>query len=48
MKKKETIVPPSRKELKDASKQTKQGHSSGARVMAEASVAKRQGAKRGK
>lgn len=44
----ERIVPPSTKELRDASPQMKKGHSSSARTMADASVAKRQGAKRPK
>ena len=43
---KETIKPPSKKELADGSKQLKKQHPSGARTMADASVAKRQGAKR--
>jgi hypothetical protein len=43
---KELIRPPTKKELKDGSKQLRKGHSSGARTMADASVAKRQGAKR--
>jgi hypothetical protein len=45
-KSKETIKPPTRRELTDAAKQLKQGHPSGGRVMADASVAKRQGVKR--
>ncbi len=40
--KKETIKPPNKKELKDASKEMRGGHSSGGRVMAEKSVASRQ------
>jgi hypothetical protein len=40
--------PPSKKELTDGSKQLKKGHSSGARTMADKSVANRQGAKRPK
>ena len=40
---KETIKPPSRKELHDASAQLRAGHSSGARTMADKSVAVRQG-----
>jgi hypothetical protein len=49
MVKKETIKPPSKKELADASKQLMKGHSSAGRTMADASVAKRQGVKhRGK
>jgi hypothetical protein len=46
MPKKETIVPPSKKALKDASKELKKGHPSGGRTMADKSVAKREGAKR--
>jgi hypothetical protein len=45
---KETIKPPSSRELKDASKEMRKGHPSGGRTMADASVAKRQGAKRRK
>lgn len=40
---KETIKPPTRRELTDASKELRKGHPSGARTMADASVAKRQG-----
>ncbi len=40
---KERISPPTRKELKDASKQLRGGHSSGGRTMADQSVARRQG-----
>jgi hypothetical protein len=43
MAKKETIKPPSLRELKDASKQLRGGHSSGGRTMADQSVAVRQG-----
>jgi len=43
-KKKETIKPPTKKELSDASEELKKGHSSGGRVLAEKSVAVRQGA----
>jgi hypothetical protein len=46
MAKKETIVPPSKKALKDASKELRKGHSSGGRTLADASVAKREGVKR--
>lgn len=46
MPKKETITPPSKKELRDASKELRKGHSSGGRTMADQSVAKREGAKR--
>lgn len=42
---KETIKPPTKKELTDASQELKAGHSSGGRVLADASVAKRQGVK---
>lgn len=45
VKKKETITPPTKKALTDASKQTKKGHSSGARTLADESVAARQGVK---
>ncbi len=48
MAKKERIIPPSRRELRDASGQLKKRHSSGGRTMADQSVAKRQGAKRSK
>ena len=44
--KKETITPPSDKTEADASKQLRAGHSSGARAMADRSVAKKQGAAR--
>jgi hypothetical protein len=43
MAKKETIVPPAKKALRDASKQLKKGHSSGGRTLADQSVAKREG-----
>lgn len=43
MAKKETIKPPNKKELSDASKQLKKGHSSGGRTLADKSVAVRQG-----
>lgn len=46
MVKKETIKPPSKKDLKDASKMLRKGHPSAGRVMSEAAVAKRQGVKR--
>jgi hypothetical protein len=39
--KKETIKTPSKKELTDASKELKKGHSAGGRVLAEKSVAVR-------
>jgi hypothetical protein len=41
--KKELIKPPTKKELTDASKELKKGHSSGGRVMADKSVAVKQG-----
>jgi hypothetical protein len=44
-KQKETIKPPTKRELADASKELGTGHSSGGRTMADASVAKRQGVK---
>jgi hypothetical protein len=40
---KETIKPPTKRELTDASKQLRAGHSSAARTMADKSVAVRQG-----
>lgn len=40
---KETIKPPTKRELTDASKQLRQGHPSGGRTMADKSVAVRQG-----
>ena len=43
MRKKETIKPPTKKELTDASKQLRKGHSSGGRTMADKAVASRQG-----
>lgn len=46
-KSKERITPPSKKDLKDASKKLKKGSPAAGRVMAEASVAKKQGVKRG-
>jgi len=42
--KKETIKPPTRKETTDASKALRNGSSAGGRVMADKSVAVRQGA----
>ena len=41
--KKETIKPPTKKELTDASKEMRKGHSSGGRTMADKSVAVKQG-----
>jgi hypothetical protein len=46
MKIKESIKPPTKKELSDASKQLRRGHPSGGRTMADASVAKKQHVKR--
>ncbi len=46
MPKKETIKPPTKRELADASKQLRAGHSSGGRVMADKSVAVREGVSR--
>jgi len=43
-KKKETIKPPTKRELTDASKELRKGHPSGGRTMADKSVAVRQGA----
>jgi len=48
VKRKETIKPPTARELKDASKELRKGHSSGGRTMADASVAKREGVRRRK
>jgi hypothetical protein len=48
MARKETIKPPTRRELTDAGKQTGKMHSSGARVLAEESVAVREGIRRKK
>lgn len=45
---KETIKPPTRKELKDASSQLRKGHSSAGRVMADKSVAVREGVSKGR
>jgi hypothetical protein len=46
---KETIRPPTKRELRDASKELPKRHSSAGRTMADASVAKKQGVKpRGK
>ena len=42
--KKEVIKPPTRRETTDASKELQKGHSAGGRVLAERSVAVRQGA----
>ena len=46
MAKKERVIPPSKRELKDASRQLKKRHPSGGRTMADESVAKRQGVRR--
>ena len=43
---KETIKPPTKKELTDASKQLRKGHPSGGRTLADKSVAVRQGVAR--
>jgi hypothetical protein len=43
VKSKETITPPTARELKDASQELRKGHPSGGRTMADASVAKREG-----
>jgi hypothetical protein len=43
---KETIKPPTRKELTDASHELRRGHPSGGRTMADKSVAVRQGVTR--
>jgi len=48
MAKKETIKPPTKRELKAASKDLKKGDPSGARTMADKSVAVRQGVVKGK
>jgi hypothetical protein len=49
MAKKETIKPPTKNELKDASKELHKGHPSGGRTMVDKSVAVRQGvSKKGK
>jgi hypothetical protein len=45
---KETIKPPTKRELADASKQLRKGHSSGGRTMADKSVAVREGVSKGK
>jgi hypothetical protein len=47
MAKKETIKPPTKAELKDASAQLRKGHSSGGRTMADKSVAVREGVAKG-
>jgi hypothetical protein len=48
MAKKERITPPSKKDVKAASKELRGRSGPGGRVMADQSVAKRQGAKRQK
>jgi hypothetical protein len=48
MAKKERIIPPNKKEGSAGSRDLRKGGSAGARVMADLSVAKRQGAKRPK
>ena len=40
---KERVKPPTRRELRDAGKQTRKRHSSGARVLAERALAIREG-----
>jgi hypothetical protein len=45
---KERITPPSKKDLKAASKEMRKGSGPGGRVMADQSVAKKQGVKRKK
>lgn len=40
---KETIKPPTQREVRDASRELRAGHSSGGRTMADRSVAVRQG-----
>jgi hypothetical protein len=42
---KETIKPPTKAELRDASAELRKGHASGGRTMADKSVAVRQGVK---
>lgn len=46
MVRKETIIPPAKRALKDGSKELRKGHSSGGRTLADQSVAKREGATR--
>jgi hypothetical protein len=46
MRTKELIKPPTKKELRDGSRQLRKGHSSGARTMADQSVAARQKVKK--
>ena len=48
MAKKETIKPPTKKELTQASELLRSGSSAGARVMADKSVAVREGVSKGK
>jgi hypothetical protein len=43
----ETVKPPNKGELRDASKQIRGGHSAAAKRMADTSVTKHQGARRG-
>jgi hypothetical protein len=45
MRVKEVIRPPTKKATRDASKELRKGHPSGGRVMADKSVAKREGVK---
>lgn len=44
--KKETIIPPSKKSVKQAARETPKGSSPGGRVLAEQKIAKQEGAKR--
>lgn len=48
MAKKERIIPPSKKDLRQASKALRRGSGIGGRVMADQAAAKRQGVKRRK
>lgn len=45
---KERIIPPSRKDVREASKETKEGSGPGGRVLVEKRIAKQQGVKRPK
>jgi hypothetical protein len=45
---KETIIPPSKKDVGQASKETRQGSGPGGRVLVEKKIANQQGAKRPK
>jgi len=46
MKRRESVRPPTRKALRDASKLARRHHSAGGRVLSEASAAKREGVRR--